>query len=269
MRKKLIAGNWKMQLTVSESFALAEQLKNRLGSRSDVEVLLCPSFPALVGVGEILRGSNLRLGAQGVFWAEAGAFTSQVSPRMLTGIGCEYVILGHSETRGRFGRLGPEVDETVLSYFSETDATLNRKIKAVLPYGLKPILCVGETLAEREANETDQVIQTQLQNALQGLESDELFDLVIAYEPVWAIGTGRVCEAEEANRVIGNIRTLLRQAYDEELAQQVRLLYGGSVTAANAAPILHQPEVDGALVGGASLNAEEFVRITYCLSTHP
>ncbi|MCX7992689.1 MAG: triose-phosphate isomerase [Fimbriimonadales bacterium] len=264
MRRPLIAGNWKMHLTPSEGAALATTLRQRIGMRSDVEILLCPSFVALQAVSEVIRGSEMKLGAQNVFWRGSGAFTGQVSPPMLCAVGCEYVILGHSETRGRFGVNDPDLDTSVLPYFSETEATLNRKLCAILPHGLKPILCVGETLAEREAGHTESIIRAQMEGALQGVAGDELYDLAIAYEPVWAIGTGRVCDADEANRVCGFIRQTLRDLYDDELAETVRVLYGGSVKASNAHTLLHQPEIDGALVGGASLNAEEFEQISYC-----
>jgi triosephosphate isomerase len=264
MRRPLIAGNWKMHLTPSEGAALATQLRQRIGMRSDVEILLCPAFVALQAVAEAIRGSELKLGAQNVFWRDVGAFTGQVSPPMLVAVGCEYVILGHSEARGRFGVTDPDLDASLLPYFSETEATLNRKLRAVLPHGLKPILCVGETLAEREAGQTEPVIRAQLEGALAGLASDELYELVVAYEPVWAIGTGQVCDADEANRVCGFIRQTLRELYDAEMAEFVRILYGGSVKASNAHALLHQPEIDGALVGGASLSAEEFEQISYC-----
>jgi triosephosphate isomerase len=264
MRRPLIAGNWKMHLTPSEGAALATTLRQRVGMRSDVEILLCPAFVALQAVAEAIRGSELKLGAQTAFWRDSGAFTGQVSPPMLVAVGCEYVILGHSETRGRFGVADPDLDASLLPYFSETEATLNRKLRAVLPHGLKPILCVGETLAEREAGQTEQMIRTQLEGALAGLASVELYELVIAYEPVWAIGTGQVCDAPEANRVCGFIRQTLREMYDAEMAEFVRILYGGSVKASNAHALLHQPEIDGALVGGASLSAEEFEQISYC-----
>jgi triosephosphate isomerase len=264
MRRPLIAGNWKMHLTPSEGAALATQLRQRIGMRSDVEILLCPAFVALQAVAEAIRGSELKLGAQTVFWRDSGAFTGQVSPTMLVAVGCEYVILGHSEARGRFGVTDPDLDASLLPYFSETEATLNRKLRAVLPHGLKPILCVGETLAEREAGQTEPVIRAQLEGALAGLASDELYELVVAYEPVWAIGTGQVCDADEANRVCGFIRQTLRELYDAEMAEFVRILYGGSVKASNAHALLHQPEIDGALVGGASLSAEEFEQISYC-----
>jgi triosephosphate isomerase len=264
MRRPLIAGNWKMHLTPSEGAALATTLRQRIGMRSDVEILLCPAFVALQAVAAAIRGSELKLGAQNVFWRDVGAFTGQVSPPMLAAVGCEYVILGHSEARGRFGVTDPDLDASLLPYFSETEATLNRKLRAVLPHGLKPILCVGETLAEREAGQTEPVIRAQLEGALAGLASDELYELVVAYEPVWAIGTGQVCDADEANRVCGFIRQTLRELYDAEMAEFVRILYGGSVKASNAHALLHQPEIDGALVGGASLSAEEFEQISYC-----
>ena len=264
MRRPLIAGNWKTHLTPSEGAALATTLRQRVGMRSDVEILLCPAFVALQAVAEAIRGSELKLGAQTAFWRDSGAFTGQVSPPMLVAVGCEYVILGHSETRGRFGVADPDLDASLLPYFSETEATLNRKLRAVLPHGLKPILCVGETLAEREAGQTEQVIRAQLEGALAGLASVELYELVIAYEPVWAIGTGQVCDAPEANRVCGFIRQTLREMYDAEMAEFMRILYGGSVKASNAHALLHQPEIDGALVGGASLSPEEFEQISYC-----
>jgi len=264
MRTCLIAGNWKMHLTPAEGAALATTLRQRIGARLDLEVVLCPPFVSLPAVADALRGSDLKLGAQNVFWTDSGAYTGQVSPPMLIAVGCEYVILGHSETRGRFGNPDPNLTEQHLRYFGENEATLNLKLKAVLPHGLKPILCVGETLQERQQGQTDAVIRQQLEGALQGIDADELYELVIAYEPVWAIGTGQVCDAEEANRICGFIRQLLSELYEPELGEHVRILYGGSVTAANAHGLLHQPEIDGVLVGGASLNADEFVQITYC-----
>lgn len=265
MRIGLIVGNWKMHGTPAEGGALARTLRQRIGMRTDVELVLCPPYVALPAVADALRGSEMKLGAQNVFWEDSGAYTGQISPPMLVAVGCEYVILGHSETRGRFGTADPSLDETVLRYFGENEATLNRKLRAVLPHGLKPILCVGETLAERTAGQTEAIIAEQLQGALNGLEADELYDLVIAYEPVWAIGTGKVCEADEANRICAWIRQWLRDQFHASLAERVRILYGGSVKASNAHALLHQPEIDGALVGGASLNPEEFEQITYCI----
>lgn len=268
MRTCLIAGNWKMHLTPAEGGALANTLRQRIGMRTDIEIVLCPPFVALPAVADVLRGSEMKLGAQNVFWADSGAYTGQVSPPMLVAVGCEYVILGHSETRGRFGTPDPSFDEAILCYFGESEATLNRKLRAVLPHGLKPILCVGETLEERSTQQTETVITSQLSGALDGFDEDELFELVIAYEPVWAIGTGKVCDAEEANRICGFIRRWIATHFGAELATHVRILYGGSVKATNAHELLHQPEIDGALVGGASLNGEEFDQITYCTRAH-
>jgi triosephosphate isomerase len=264
MRQCLIAGNWKMHLVPAEAAALATILRQRIGTRLNAEVVLCPPFVALLAVADALRGSDLKLGAQTVFWADSGAYTGQISPPMLVAVGCDYVILGHSETRGRFGKPDPNLTEQHLRYFGENEATLNLKLRTVLPHGLKPILCVGETLSERQQSQTEAVIRQQLAGALQGIEADELYELVVAYEPVWAIGTRQVCDAEEANRVCGFIRQLLCEMYEPALGEHVRILYGGSVTAANAHGLLHQPEIDGVLVGGASLDADEFVQITYC-----
>lgn len=265
MRTPLIAGNWKMNLTVPEGVALAEQIRQRFGVQEDVEVAVCPAFTALYSVGQALRGSTIKLGAQNVFWKEKGAYTGQIAPAMLSSLHCDYVILGHSETRGRFGQ--SEIEAELLGYFSETNASLKKKLEAILPYGLRPVLCVGETLAERESHQTDAVIQQQLSETLQAIEPDELRDLVVAYEPVWAIGTGQVCEADEANRVCGLIRSTLAQLLHAELAEVVRVLYGGSVKASNANSLLKQPEIDGALVGGASLDPEEFLQIIHAART--
>ncbi len=255
-----------MHLTPREASGLATTLRQRIGMRSDLEIVLCPNFVALPAVAEAIRGSEMKLGAQNVFWRDLGAYTGQISPTMLVAVGCEYVILGHSETRGRFGTPDSELTEEHLRYFGETEATLNKKLHAVLPHGLKPILCVGETLEERQRGQTDTVIQRQLEGALKGFSADELYELVIAYEPVWAIGTGQVCDADEANRVCGLIRQHLGTLFSNEMAEFVRILYGGSVKASNAHALLHQPEIDGALVGGASLDADEFQQITYCAS---
>lgn len=268
MRTCLIAGNWKMNLTPTEGAALARTLRQRIGMRTDVEILLCPPFVSLPAVADVIRGSELKLGAQNVFWEDSGAYTGQISPSMLVAVGCEYVIVGHSETRGRFGTPDPSLTEELLRYFGENEATLNRKLRAILPRGLKPILCVGETLEERQQGQTEAVIHRQLEGALAGFEADELFDLVIAYEPVWAIGTGQVCEPEEADRICRLIRAHLRTHFTDELSSFVRILYGGSVKASNAHALLHQPDIDGVLVGGASLNAEEFEQISYCGASH-
>jgi len=240
MRTPIIAGNWKMNTTIAEAVSLAKNMKCRLESINGVEKVLCPPFVSLGAVGEILEGSSIGLGAQNMHFEEKGAYTGEISPLMLAGI-CQYVILGHSERRG---------------YFGETDAIVNKKIKAALKAGLKPIVCVGETLAENEGGKTEGVIARQVRAALDGLASLE--NLVIAYEPIWAIGTGRAATEAQANATIGLIRGLVAEL-DGSAAQELRIQYGGSTTAANIAALIAQPEIDGALVGGASLKADEFV----------
>ncbi|HEY0868229.1 MAG TPA: triose-phosphate isomerase [Fimbriimonas sp.] len=256
MRTKLVAGNWKMNLTATESSAVVEAFVGLVDQRLDVDVVLCPPYLSIHRVRELIRRTHIKLGAQDVFWKENGAFTGQVSPTMLRDEGVAFCIVGHSETRGKFGKL--EVPESALGFFSETDETVNLKLKALLYHSIVPILCVGETLAEREAGQTDQVIRTQLERALDGIDSAEMGASVVAYEPVWAIGTGQTCDAEEANRVCGMIRNCLGEVCDADTAAMVRILYGGSVKASNSAQIFSQPEIDGGLVGGASLDPREF-----------
>jgi triosephosphate isomerase len=260
MRRRLIAGNWKMNLTIPEGIALVDAIIRRVKMRPDVEVVVCPPFTSLSAVYEEIKSTTITLGAQNMFWKDSGAFTGQVSPPMLVSTGCTYVILGHSETRGRFGTSDETVDNN-LGYFSDTDATINLKVKAALYHNLKPILCCGETLAEREAGNTDSVIANQISNGLAGIEAVEAFDMVVAYEPVWAIGTGKVCELSEAQRVCALVRQQLKAVFNEEAAEKIRVLYGGSVKGSNAAQLLKEPDIDGALVGGASLDADEFKAI--------
>ncbi|AIE87261.1 triose-phosphate isomerase [Fimbriimonas ginsengisoli] len=258
MRKKLVVGNWKMNMTRPEAAACVEGLV-RLVGREDVAVAICPPYLALDCVQYLLRNTSIALGAQDVFWKESGAFTGQVSANMLADVGCSYCIVGHSETRGRFGKL--EVAESTLGYFSETDETVNLKIKALLYCSISPILCVGETLAEREAGQTDEVIASQLKGALDGIDGSEFREGVVAYEPVWAIGTGKTCDTAEAERVCGMIRSELSKIFDEDTANSIRIQYGGSVKASNAKELFSQPNIDGGLVGGASLNPNEFADI--------
>jgi triosephosphate isomerase len=224
-------------------------------------VVVCPPFTALLAAREAIAGAPLRLGGQNVFWRESGAYTGQVSPGMLRDVGCDCVIIGHSETRGRFGVPEPDMDAETLACFGESDATVNRKVKAALAAGLMPIVCCGELLAERRDGQTDSVVARQIERGLAGLSTGQVAGLVIAYEPVWAIGTGEVCAAEGANRVCGVIRATVRQGWGAETANAVRIQYGGSVKPENAAELLRQPEIDGALVGGASLKAEDFAAI--------
>lgn len=262
MRVQLIAGNWKMNMTGPQACALVQGIAERVDQRPDVDVVVCPPFTAIERVKDELRDSHIKVGAQNMFWLEAGAYTGQISPKMLVDLRVDYVIVGHSETRGRFGVPSEDL-KPVLGYFSETDETVNRKVKAALFHSIQPILCVGETSDERQAGKTDDVVRSQLTGGLRGVEPDELYGLVIAYEPVWAIGTGQTCDDEEANRVCGTIRQLLADMAGAEPADNIRVLYGGSVKASNAKGLLRQPEIDGALVGGASLDAHEFVEIIY------
>ncbi len=248
-----------MNLTAPEGTSLTEALFSVAEIRRDVDVVLCPSFPSLHAVGALLRNSLVQLGAQDVFWGEKGAFTGQVSAAMLTDAGCTHCIVGHSERRGRFGAssLAPEL----LPYFADTDGTVGLKLRRLLFANIHPILCVGETLEEREAGRTEDVVRLQLEGALSGVDAAETFGLAVAYEPVWAIGTGSVCDAGEANRVCGFIRSRLAERLSPEAADQIRVLYGGSVNSKNAAPLFRESDIDGALVGAGSLKAAEFGRI--------
>ena len=245
-RKPLIAGNWKMHKTVLEAAAFGRELKTSLAGIGDVEVAVCPPFTALAQVAEVLSGTNIAVGAQNVFWEDQGAFTGEISPLMLKDAGCRYVIVGHSERR---------------HYFGDTDENVNRKVKAVLAHGLIPIMCVGETLEERESGVTEKVVRTQVEAGLDGLAPEQVAGLVLAYEPVWAIGTGKTASDEDAQQVIGFIRGLVKGRFGARAAEGVRIQYGGSVKPGNAAGLMAQPDIDGALVGGASLEVESFVEI--------
>jgi triosephosphate isomerase len=246
MRQPFVAGNWKMYKTVEDARQLVIDLGANLAGISGVEKVLCPPFTSLLAVRALLEGTDLGLGAQNMHWEAEGAYTGEVSPAMVAEL-CQYVILGHSERR---------------TYFGETDATVNRKTKAALEHGLVPIVCVGETLAEYEAGATGQVVDRQLRLGMADLDLSADVPLVIAYEPVWAIGTGRASTAEAANAVVADIiRPVFAGLYGEAAAQAVRVLYGGSVKAGNAGEFFNQPDIDGALVGGASLKASEFTAI--------
>ena len=243
MRIPLIAGNWKMNTAVAEAIDLVKAMRKQLDKVSNVEKVVCPPFVSLVPVKEQLKKSSIKLGAQNLYFAEKGAYTGEISPLMLTDL-CEFVIIGHSERR---------------QYFNETGEMVNKKVAAALKAGLKPILCIGERLEENEAGRTEEVVAEQLKSALAGIA--DLDGLVIAYEPVWAIGTGKAATGEQVNKTIVFIRQNIAQLYDDKIAQEMRILYGGSVTATNAAEFVQQPEIDGALVGGASLKATEFLSI--------
>jgi len=247
MRRPLVAGNWKMFMTTAEARVLVAELLPGLAAVHGVEIVICPPYTSILPVAAMLEGTEIRVGAQNMHWEASGAFTGEVSPLMLAEF-CKYVIIGHSERR---------------AYFGETDADVNRKVKAALNHGLIPIMCVGETLGENETGLTEVVVTRQVRKGLEGVDSTAIDKVVIAYEPVWAIGTGRAATAEGANQVIRDfIRRVVGQIYGDDLAQQVRILYGGSVKASNAAEFFQQAEIDGALVGGASLKASEFVPIT-------
>ena len=239
----MIAGNWKMNTTLTEALALVSNMLRELDEIDNVDKVLCPPFISLAAVKELIEGSSIKLGAQNLYFAEKGAYTGEISPLMLTGL-CEFVIIGHSERR---------------QYFNETDEIINKKIPAAFRDGLKPILCVGERLEENETGLTEEVVTRQLSSDLAGI--DHLNGMVIAYEPVWAIGTGRAATAEQADQTIGLIRSHISRICDKETARTLRILYGGSVTAANTAEFMQQAEIDGALVGGASLKATEFLGI--------
>ncbi len=259
MRKKLVVGNWKMNLTRSEASATIESLLLMIEPTTEIEVAICPTYLTIETVGQLFKRTHFKVGAQDVFWMNSGAFTGNVSAPMLKDVGCHFCIVGHSETRGRFGKL--DIPESTIPYFSETDETVNLKIKSLLYHSIHPILCCGETLAEREAGQTDEVIQAQLKGALSGIEGAEFHDGVVAYEPVWAIGTGKTCDTAEAGRVCTMIRKALVEILDESAAASIRILYGGSVKGSNAGELFAQPDIDGGLVGGASLVAEDFSKI--------
>jgi len=262
LRKKIIAGNWKMNKTVGEALALMNELKPLVAENSAVDVVVCPPYTALYAVNQAMEGTNIGLGAQDVFWKASGAYTSKVSLPMLADVGVKYVILGHSETRGRFGV--PETDLTpdLLRAFGESDSGINIKAQAVLAAGMTPILCVGETLSERHRYETDDVVRAHVLGALAGIPGVQVASSVVfAYEPVWAIGTGETCAGEEADRVCGVVRHAVEQAYDAGVASAVRIQYGGSMKPDNAADLLARPNIDGGLIGGASLKAKDFAAI--------
>ena len=245
-RRPLIAGNWKMFKTGAEAAAFIDQLRKLLPGDLAADVALAPPYTALESAVRAAAGSPVRIGAQNVFWEESGAYTGEVSVGMLKALGATMVIIGHSERR---------------QYFGETDETVNKRIKAALAGGLAPIVCVGETLEERESNRTFQVIETQLGGGLSGLTRDQAAALCMAYEPVWAIGTGRTATPETAQEVHAYIRGLLAKLYDKDLANAIRILYGGSVKPDNAGSLMAQPDIDGALVGGASLKPDVFIGI--------
>ncbi len=246
MRRPLIAGNWKMHLTRHEAVALARSIVEGAPRITHADLAVCPPSVYVDAVGEVVRGTPVALGAQNMYHAPPGAFTGEISASMLVDLRCQYVILGHSERRHILG---------------ETDAEINRKVRAALQAGLTPIVCVGETLAQREAGQTGSVVEAQCAGSLEGLTAEQMSGIVIAYEPVWAIGTGKVATPEQAEAVHADLRRLLAKRYNAAVADAVRIQYGGSVKPDNAAALLSQPNIDGALVGGASLQAASFLGI--------
>lgn len=244
MRKPIIAGNWKMHKTVSEALELCERL-DRAVQDTDAEVVVCPPFTALSAVCG-LGMSKVKIGAQNLSTAESGAYTGEISPVMLVDVCCSYVIIGHSERRQLFG---------------ETDEMVNQKVQLALKHHLRPIVCVGETLEQRRADQTEAVVVSQTKAAFAGVSKESAPEIVVAYEPIWAIGTGETASAEDANAVIGTIRKTLAEIYDQETADQIRIQYGGSVKPSNIKELMAQPEIDGVLVGGASLDFDDFTAI--------
>ena len=246
MSRPLIAGNWKMYKTIEETASLINTIRAGVHTAVDVDVVICPSFTALGIASETLRDSKIELGAQDMYYEAEGAFTGEISPLMLKDVGCRYVILGHSERR---------------TLFKETDEFVNKKVLAALKFSFIPIVCIGETLEEREARKAFEVVKQQFERSLSNLEPEEMERVVIAYEPVWAIGTGRTATPEQAEQMHTYIRRLLHEKCGEEIAQKVRILYGGSVKPDNIAQLMEKPNIDGALVGGASIKAESFIQI--------
>jgi len=246
MRTPLIAGNWKMNLSVSDSIGLVNELKEKVKDVSDKEILVCPSFTVLKDVNEVIKDSNIKLGAQNVCYEDKGAFTGEISSSMLKDVGCEYVIVGHSERR---------------HVFEETDDLVNLRLKNGLKNDLKVILCVGETLDQREANETEDVIVGQVEIGLKEVSREDMNNIVIAYEPVWAIGTGKTATPEQAQDVHAMIRNLIKDMFDDSISEGIRILYGGSVKPDNVSDLMNKEDIDGALVGGASLKSDDFSKI--------
>ena len=246
MRQKIVAGNWKMNNDLNESVTLINEIKEALVERDDVKAIIAPTFIALDKASQLLSGTNIGLSAQNMCSEDSGAFTGAISANMLKSVGCEYVILGHSERRTIFG---------------ETDKLVNAKMKKAIAKNLTPIFCIGETLEERESGEMKNVIEKQVREGLDGISETDLAGTIVAYEPVWAIGTGKVATPEQAQEVHAFIRNLLKEMYSEELAENTTIQYGGSVKPENAAELIGQKDIDGALVGGACLKADSFVAI--------
>lgn len=246
MRKPLMAGNWKMHKNIPEAIAMVKELKPMIADVKDVDVLICPVFTAVYPLANEVKGSNIHIGAQNVYWEPKGAFTGEIAVNMLADAGASFVIIGHSERR---------------QYFCETDETVNKRTKATLDAGLIPIVCVGETLQERESDNTFKVIEKQVRDGIKNFSKEEAGKIVIAYEPVWAIGTGKTASPQQAQEVHEFIRNIYSQMYGADIADKVRILYGGSVKPDNVSELMKQKDIDGGLVGGASLEASSFAKL--------
>jgi len=245
MRKPIIAGNWKMNLTIKEAIQFVSDVKDKVG-REDVESVICAPFTFLKDLKEAVKNTNIKIAAQNMHFEDSGAFTGEVSAPMLKEIGVDYCVIGHSERR---------------QYFAETDETVNKKIKQSFKYSIVPILCVGETLSQREEGKTNDVVKAQVVSDLDGLDKDLASKMVIAYEPIWAIGTGKTATSTQANEVISFIRKTVKEIYGEAVSESIRIQYGGSVKPDNVSQIMAESDIDGALVGGASLKADDFIKL--------
>lgn len=245
-RKTVIAGNWKMNKTGAEGKAFIEEFIPKVANINDVEIVVCPTYTALESVVEAAKGSNIKVGAQNIHWAESGAFTGEISADMLKEVGVEYVIIGHSERR---------------QYFGETDTTVNQRIKAALSADLQTMFCIGEVLEDRESENTESVLDVQIRNGLVDINSTEMNNIIVAYEPVWAIGTGKTATPEMAEETHAFIRSVLVDMFGENVAEKVRIQYGGSMKAANSAELIGQTNIDGGLIGGAALEPESFFQL--------
>ena len=245
MRKPIIAGNWKMHKTINEAKSFVEEIKGSI-KETDVEAVICAPYTILKDLKEVTKGTNIKVGAQNMHFEENGAFTGEISPLMLKELEIDYVIIGHSERR---------------QYFNETDETVNKKVKKALEHSIIPIMCVGESLEEREAGDTKSIVKSQVEKGLQGINHEDIKKIVVAYEPIWAIGTGKTASSEDANEVIAYIREVIKNVSSEDISEEIRIQYGGSVKPSNVEEIMNQSDIDGALVGGASLEPKDFIEL--------
>ena len=245
MRKPIIAGNWKMHKTINEAKSFVEEIKGSI-KETDVEAVICAPYTILKDLKEVTKGTNIKVGAQNMHFEENGAFTGEISPLMLKELEIDYVIIGHSERR---------------QYFNETDETVNKKVKKALEHSIIPIMCVGESLEQREAGDTKSIVKSQVEKGLEGINHEDIKKIVVAYEPIWAIGTGKTASSEDANEVIAYIREVIKNVSSEDISEEIRIQYGGSVKPSNVEEIMNQSDIDGALVGGASLEPKDFIEL--------